>query len=106
MHVPDPFGRFPMILRSSDAANPRNGELMMDYTKEYLYYIDRETGEKIGVADSIYKKIIASRLQNSRIFVTREDDQGTEPETPAVEDREMNEFYFSISNRSYFEHNE
>ena len=101
MHVPDPLGRFPMVLRSSDVANARNGELLMDYTKEYLYYVDKHTGEKIGVADSIYKKIVNARLQNSRIFVTQEDQQGTEPETPAVEDRKMNEFYFSIKNRSY-----
>lgn len=99
MHVPNPLGGLPLVLRSSDISNPRDGELLMDYTKDYLYYVNKESGEKIGIADSIYKKLIAAKLENSYINVVQSDGMGEEPEKPAVEDRKMNNWYFDIKGR-------
>ena len=39
MHVPNPLGSYPLVLRSKDAVNPRNNELMYDYVSNDLYFV-------------------------------------------------------------------
>ena len=54
MHVPNPLGGLPLILRDVNTTNPRRGELLFDYTNADLYYINKETGKKTRLADSIF----------------------------------------------------
>ena len=99
MHVPNPLGSYTLTLRSSDISNPRNGELLFDYTNYDIYYIDKETGVKSNLAKDIYDKIIASKLANTYIQVCKSDDEGTEPDLPNINDRVPNTFYYTITSR-------
>ena len=67
MHVPNPLGGLPLILRDVNTTNPRRGELLFDYTNADLYYIKKETGNNTRPAGSLYQKISGSKLENSRI---------------------------------------
>ena len=101
MHVPNPLGGLPLILRDANTTNPRRGELLFDYTNADLYYINKETGKKTRLADSIYQKIIASKLENSRIEVAHSDshESAEDPAIPEVADRRMNTWYMNITKR-------
>lgn len=101
MHVPNPLGGYPLILRPSDVPNPRNGELLMDYENNDLIYVNRETGNKSSIAMDIYNKIIASRLENSHIKICKNNtSSGEEEDIPNIEDRKMNTMYICIESRS------
>ena len=101
MHVPNPLGGLPLILRDVNTTNPRRGELLFDYTNADLYYVNKETGKKTRLADSIYQKIIASKLENSRIEVAHSDspESAEDPTIPEVADRRMNTWYMNITKR-------
>ena len=101
MHVPNPLGGLPLILRDVNTTNPRSGELLFDYTNADLYYVNKETGKKTRLADSIYQKIIASKLENSRIEVAHSDspESAEDPTIPEVADRRMNTWYMNITKR-------
>lgn len=101
MHVPNPLGGLPLVLRDVNTPNPRMGELLLDYTNADLYYINKETGKKTRLADSIYQKIIASKLENSRIEVAHSDSpESTEdPVIPEVANRRMNTWYMNVTKR-------
>ena len=101
MHVPNPLGGLPLILRDVNTTNPRRGELLFDYTNADLYYINKETGKKTRLADSIYQKIIASKLENSKIEVAHSDshESAEDPAIPEVADRRMNTWYMNITKR-------
>ena len=101
MHVPNPLGGLPLILRDVNTTNPRRGELLFDYTNADLYYINKETGKKTRLADSIYQKIIASKLENSRIEVAHSDspESAEDPAIPEVAYRRMNTWYMNITKR-------
>lgn len=103
MHVPNPLGGIPLILRDADTKNPRNGELLLDYTNADLYYVDRKTGVKSKLAESIYQKIIDSKLENAHIEIVSSDSSGEEPTIPDVTDRVMNTWYMNITKRSEVE---
>ena len=101
MHVPNPLGGLPLILRDVNTTNPRRGELLFDYTNADLYYVNKETGKKTRLADSIYQKIIALKLENSRIEVAHSDshESAEDPAIPEVADRRMNTWYMNITKR-------
>ena len=101
MHVPNPLGGLPLILRDVNTTNPRRGELLFDYTNADLYYVNKETGKKTRLADSIYQKIIASKLENSRIEVAHSDshESAEDPAILEVADRRMNTWYMNITKR-------
>ena len=102
MHVPNPLGGIPLILRDINTTNPRRGELLLDYSKADLYYIDKESGNKIRVADAIYQQLIAAKLENSKIEIVHSDssESAVEPIVPEVADRKYNTWYFNITNRT------
>ena len=102
MHVPNPLGGLPLVLRDvNKTSNPRRGELLIDYAKADIYYINKETGKKTRLADIIYQKLINAKLENSRIRITHTDvdSTATEPITPEVKDREQITWYMSIYRR-------
>ena len=98
MHVPNPLGGVPLILRDVDTKNLRKGELLLDYTSSDLYFVDKETGQKERLADSIYKSIVDAKVENSKILITCSDG-GSEAATPAIEDRKMNQWFVNIVKR-------
>lgn len=97
MHVPNPMGSYPLVLRSKDAPSPRNGELMFDYITNDLYFVNN--GKVENAAKTIYDKIIRSKLENVKIQICKDDKTGSEANTPAVADRSMNNWYMNIQNR-------
>lgn len=106
MHVPNPLGGIPLILRDTNTKNPRDGELLLDYNNADLYYVNKRTGLKSKLADSIYKKIIASKLENSTIEIVHSDSPEVEVEDPIipdVTDRAMNTWYMNIIKREEIE---
>ena len=80
MHLPE-LGSYPLTLRDYEVNNPRPGELLLDYTNFELYYINRNTGERVSMAQDIYQRILNARMQNTNIV--RYDN--TEHPTPVVE---------------------
>lgn len=98
MHVPNPLGGVPLVLRDVDTKNLRRGELLLDYTNSDLYFVDKETGQKERLADSIYKSIVDAKVENSKILITCSD-SGPETATPAIEDRKMNQWFMNIIKR-------
>lgn len=102
MHVPNPLGGIPLVLRDYDVSNPHRGELLLDYTKDDLYYIDKNTGLRVNVAEDIYKRIIEARLENPKINITKAsaEVEGDEEIAPDIENRPMNNFYMNIQKRT------
>ena len=102
MHVPNPLGGIPLILRDINVTNPRRGELLLDYTKADLYYVNKESGKKIRLADSIYQQLVAAKLENTKIEIVHSDssESATEPVVPEVADRKPNTFYINVIRRS------
>lgn len=100
MHVPNPLGRLPLVLRDSSIENPRNGELLLNYTDLDLVYVDK-SGNKKRLAESIYQQIISTKMENSKIIVSHSaDDTSTEePVIPDVGDRTFNAWYMNITKR-------
>lgn len=100
MHVPNPLGRLPLVLRESTIENPRNGELLLNYTDLDLIYVDK-SGNKKRLADTIYKQIIETKIENSKILITHtaEDTSTDEPVIPDIGDRKMNTWYMNINKR-------
>ena len=101
MHLPNPFGGYPLVLRSSDVENPRNGELLFNYNTDDLMYVDKKSGEINKVSDSIYHKLIEIRIENSDIDIVKANDDvfGYEPVIPDVELRRPNSWYMNIYKR-------
>lgn len=100
MHVPNPLGGVPLILRPSSVVNPLNGELLMDYENNDLLYVNKETGKISSIAENIYKSIILANLANSTIKICKESgSSGEEEELPDVSERDMNTWYFTITAR-------
>lgn len=98
MHVPNPLGSYPLVLRSKDSVNPRNNELMYDYVSNDLYFVNN--GKKDKLAKDIYDKIVKSKIENANIIVCKSDDEGTESTAPDIKNREMNYWYINIQSRS------
>lgn len=102
-HVPNPLGSYPMVLRDYDIATPRRGELLLDYTKYDLYYVKMDTGERIRLADEIYQRILAARVQNTYIDIKDADKQDPVPGVndvwPPISEREYNHFYYIVRGR-------
>lgn len=67
MHLPE-LGSYPLTLRDFEVNNPRRGELLLDYTNFELYYINRNTGERVSMAQDIYQRILRARMQNTNII--------------------------------------
>ena len=100
MHVPNPLGGVPLILRPSSVVNPLNGELLMDYENNDLMYVNRETGKISSIAENIYKSIILANLANSTMNICKESgSSGEEEELPDVSEPDMNTWYFTITPR-------
>lgn len=98
MHVPNPLGSYPLVLRSENASGPRNNELMFDYTTNDLYFV--ESGKPIKLARSIYDKIIKSKLENVTVNICKSDKEGSEAAVPDISKRKMNNWYMNIQSRS------
>ena len=103
MHIPNPLGSYPLTLRSINASNPRRGELLFDYEKYDIYYVNRDTGDITNLAKDIYDKIIASKLENTFIQLTQTDGEGEEIPLPEIKDRKPNIFYYNITSRNNVE---
>lgn len=97
MHVPNPLGSYPLVLRSKDAVNPRNNELMYDYVSDDLYFVNN--GKKGKLAKDIYDKMIRSKIENANIVICS-DKEGTGSTIPDIKNREMNHWYMNIQKRS------
>ena len=67
MHIPE-LGSYPLILRNYDVSNPRDGELLLNYETDDLYYINRSDSKRVRVADDIYRRILEARVQNNKII--------------------------------------
>ena len=95
MHVPNPLGGYPLVLRSKDVTSKRAGELLYDYVEDKIYYVDRHSQEVNDIAKLIYDKIIKTKLENSKIQAVRESDNvsGDEEVAPEIADRKFNTWY-------------
>lgn len=100
MHIPNPLGSYPLSLREHDIANPRVGELMLNYENYDLYY-NHPTDGLVSISRMIYKRIIAAKLENTYIQITHSDDypHAEEPVLPDIADRKVNTFYINIIDR-------
>ena len=83
MHIPE-LGSYPLILRNYDVSNPRDGELLLNYETDDLYYINRSDSKRIRVADDIYRRILESKVQNNKI-ITYDYDYHKEDIDPVVD---------------------
>lgn len=103
-HVPNPLGSYPMVLRDYQTDNPRLGELLLDYTKYDLYYVNRQTGNLVSVAQDIYNRILIARMQNTSFVIADADKQSPVPPSnqiwPPISDRAYNTFYYVIRSRA------
>lgn len=101
-HVPKPLGSFPLVLRDYRIANPRKGELLLNYNDYELYYCNMN-GNVISMAQEIYDKILSSKLQNTYIYIADADKQNPIPQSnevwPRVDDRMYNGLYFVVRSR-------
>ena len=98
MHVPNPLGKIALTLRDSDIANPRPGELLLDYTNLDLIVTDKETQTKKKLAESIYKQIVDAKVENTKINIVQDGTSVEDvPTIPEVKDRKMNNWYMSIT---------
>lgn len=61
MHLPNPLGSYPMVLRDYKTHNPIKGELLLDYTKYDLYYCSRTTGKLESVTNGVYNTVIEQK---------------------------------------------
>lgn len=98
MHVPNPLGRYTLVLRDKDAKSPRNYELMFDYNSNDLYFIKDNASQKM--AKSIFDKIVRSKLENTFINIYTNDE--TDPSTiiPEPVNRKINNWYMNIQSAS------
>ena len=64
--------------------------------------MNKESGKKIRLADSIYQQLVAAKLENTKIEIVHSDssESATEPVVPEVADRKPNTFYINIIKRS------
>lgn len=83
MYVPSPLGSYPLVLRDYNIGTPRGGEFLLDYEKNDLYYIDRDTLTRKRLAEEIYQKILEAKIENAKFIVYNKDklDEGTETTT-------------------------
>nr|DAV27466.1 MAG TPA: hypothetical protein [Caudoviricetes sp.] len=101
MHKPK-LGTYPLVLRDADIVSPKNGELLYDYndTESTVYYINKETSEKINLFGSTIHDIQEASVENTDINVTKDNTIiGDEPIIPDIKHRKFNSFYYSIYNR-------
>lgn len=91
MHIPNPLGGYPLVLRDSSEERCRKGELLYDYNNNDLYYVNKQSGEKNLLAKDIYNKIIATRLENSYIEIIDSSNLG---------ERTMNHWFMNITKSS------
>ena len=77
MHKPK-LGTYPLTLRDANIKVPKRGELLYDYTdsnvESTIYYIDRETLEKINLFESSINNIKEANLENTDIIVVKDTD--------------------------------
>ena len=100
MHIPNPLGSYALILRDESVSNPRRGELLLDYENYDIYYINKDSAEKMNLAKIIYDKIIAAKLQNTHLQICKDPEiSGEEPDLPEIVDRDPNTFYYTILSR-------
>lgn len=101
MHKPK-LGTYPLTLRDANIKVPKRGELLYDYTdsnvESTIYYIDRETLEKINLFESSINNIKEANLENTDIIVVKDTNIiiGDEPIIPNIEHRKFNSFYYSM----------
>ena len=92
-----------MVLRDYDIATPRRGELLLDYNTYDLYYVKMDTGERIRLADEIYQRILAARVQNTFIDINDADKQDPVPGEnevwPPISERQYNHFNYIVRGR-------
>jgi len=102
MHVPNPLGSYPLVLRDYDVSGARRGEFLLDYKTYDLYYINRSSGERISVAEEIYQRILKAKLQNTKIVVADKDKEApwSEDPFPPIADRHFNTFYYVVELRT------
>lgn len=102
-HRPSNMGSFPLILRDYKTLGPKRGELLLDYSNNELYFVKPSTGNVTSVARDIYDKILASRVQNNKIYTYDVDKVTPAPDkntiVPPVKDRVYNGIYFLIIGR-------
>ena len=102
--IPDPLGSYPMVLRDYQVEHPRLGELLLDYTNYDLYYVNRQSGELVSVAQDIYNRILMAKMQNTGFVVADADKQTPVPPSnqiwPPVSDRQYNRFYYVVRSRA------
>ena len=68
MHVPT-LGSYPLVLRDYDVSSARDGELLLNYSTDDLYYINRSNHKRVRVADDIYRRILESKVQNNKLII-------------------------------------
>ena len=101
MHKPK-LGTYPLVLRDDNITSPKNGELLYNYhdNEPTIYYIDKETSEKINLFGSTIRNIQEASVENTDINVVKDNTIiGDESIIPDVEHRKFNSFYYSIYNR-------
>lgn len=100
MKKPIPLGRYPLVLRDSDIIDTKYGELLLEYSTDSLYYIDRHDGKKINIAKMIYDKIILDKLENSKIDIVKSNDDISSdvPVIPDISERKFNTWYMNTYN--------
>ena len=101
MHKPK-LGTYPLTLRDTNIKVPKRGELLYDYTdsnvESTIYYIDRETLEKINLFESSIISLKEANLENTDIIIVKDTNIiiGDEPIIPDIEHRKFNSFYYSM----------
>jgi len=105
MHIPNPLGGYPLILRQDTITNARNGELLYNYEKNDLYYVNKITGNKSLLAKEIYDKLIAAKLENTYIKAVKDSESvGSKVDIiPDIPDRKVNTFYMNICKKQDIE---
>lgn len=95
MHRPNPFGKYPLVLRDKNTILKRPGELLYDYNEDQIYYVDKHSSEMNNIAKLIYDKIIKAKLENTKIESVKESNQvpGDEDIVPDIQNRKFNTWY-------------
>lgn len=108
MHVPNPLGGYPLVLRTPSRDESRYGELLFEYTENKIYYRNKETGEIVDIAKSIYEKIIGKKAENNKIYPVKESSTivSDQPVIPDPDNRKFNSWYFNTYKKSDFETDE
>jgi len=102
-HKPNPYGSFPLTLRDYLVADPRRGELLLNYDTNELYFCKGSTGDVVSVARDIYDKILAAKIKNNNIIIYDWDLISPLPDKdkviPPTKERMYNSIYYIVTNR-------